>query len=262
MLITFSKYHGTGNDFVMVDNRSGGLNPTVDLVEKLCNRHFGIGADGLILLENAKESALMMRYFNSDGRESTMCGNGGRCFAHFAHQLGLAGQHVLFNGIDGFHEAYLLDNGNIRLRMIDVPVVESAEEGFFLNTGSPHFVVFVRSVENVNVDLEGRLASKSVNVKNGGTNVNFIQPVGEKVLKIRTYERGVEAETFSCGTGSVASAIAYADFFAISEGPVELLAPGGTLRVYFSHEGDGYKNIWLEGAVSHVFNGSIEVNDL
>jgi len=262
MPITFSKYHGTGNDFIMVDNRTGGLNPTVNLVEKLCNRHFGIGADGLILLENAQESSLMMRYFNSDGRESTMCGNGGRCYAHFAHQLGLAGQHVSFYGIDGFHEAYMLDNGNIRLRMIDVSAVEPVEDGFFLNTGSPHFVLFVRNVEEVSVEHEGRLTSKSVNVQHGGTNVNFVQLAGEKVLKIRTYERGVEAETLSCGTGSVASAIAYANFFGFAEGPVELLAPGGTLRVYFNQEGDGYKNIWLEGAVTHVFNGSIEVDDL
>jgi len=258
MLISFSKYHGAGNDFIMIDNREKRFVPSVDIIKEMCKTHTGIGADGLILLEENAEG-LLMRYFNSDGNESTMCGNGGRCFASFAFTLNLVPVKMKFWGIDSIHEAEILENGFVKLRMKDISKVETIDDGFFLDSGSPHFVSFVRNVNNVDVAREGNLIRQSVNVQNGGTNANFVQVESNGILKIRTFERGVEAETLACGTGAVASAIAYHEFFEPSDTKVTVKALGGTLKVSFSVIENKYSNIWLEGPVKHVFDGSFNI---
>jgi len=257
MMLQFFKYHGAGNDFIMIDNRDQNFTPTVPLVKWLCDRHFGIGADGLILLETHDQSPFM-RYFNCDGNESTMCGNGGRCFAAFAKRIGLTNEPAFnFYGIDGIHTAIYNANGSIKLKMIDVKSIELLDDCYFINTGSPHYVTMVRDVNNVDVEREGRLIRQSVNFNDGGTNVNFIQEVSPGKIKIRTYERGVEAETLACGTGATASAIAYSHYFDINQSPIEVEALGGLLKVYFNQEDEQFVNIWLEGPAEEVFEGKI-----
>lgn len=257
-MLHFFKYQGAGNDFILIDNREHTFNPTTDLVKRLCDRHFGIGADGLILLET-QSNLPYMRYFNCDGNESTMCGNGGRCFAAFARKIGLAtDQSFDFYGIDGLHTATFRDK-TIMLKMIDVPSIELIDDSYFINTGSPHYVAMVRDVNSVDVDREGRLIRQSVNFNNGGTNVNFIQEICPGKIKIRTYERGVEAETLACGTGATASAIAYSHYFEINQNPIEVEVPGGLLKVYFDQVDEKYLNVWLEGPAQEVFEGKINI---
>lgn len=257
MMLQFFKYHGAGNDFIMIDNRDQAFTPTVQGVKHLCDRHYGIGADGLILLE-AQNGMPFMRYFNCDGNESTMCGNGGRCFATFAKKIGLAnGLSFDFQGIDGMHSAIFNTDGTVKLKMIDVETLEIIDDCYFINTGSPHYVTMVRDVNGVDVDREGRLIRQSVNFNNGGTNVNFIQEVAPGRIKIRTYERGVEAETLACGTGATASAIAYSHYFDINQTPIEVEALGGLLKVYFDQIEEKYLNVWLEGPAEEVFEGKI-----
>lgn len=262
MKIHFSKYHGAGNDFIIIDNRTHCFTPSQELVSALCNRNLGIGADGLILLET-REETLLMRYFNSDGNEATMCGNGGRCFARFAFTLGLTSKAILFNGIDGSHTALILDNHEVRLRMRNVEQIELIDDSYFIDTGSPHYISFVRDLKAVDVNREGRLIRQSVNIQNGGTNVNFVQILEEGILAIRTFERGVEAETLACGTGAVAAAIAYNELFELQSEQITLRAPGGTLQVAFSKTPEGfYRDIWLQGPVKHVFDGTFEPEQL
>ena len=259
MMVIFSKYQGAGNDFIVIDNRKQHFTPEVQAVKKICDRHFGIGADGLILLETRNETPFM-RYFNCDGNESTMCGNGGRCFAAYAKKVGLAhGTSFDFQGIDGLHTATFNSDGTIKLKMIDVNSIELIDDSYFINTGSPHYVTMVRDVNIVDVDSEGRLIRQSVNFNNGGTNVNFLQEISPGRIKIRTYERGVEAETLACGTGATASAIAYSHYFEINRSPVEVEVSGGFLKVYFEQTGNKYFNIWLEGPAVEVFEGTISL---
>ncbi len=258
-MILFSKYHGAGNDFIIIDNRSGTFVPDTELIKSLCDRHFGVGADGLMLLEAAPGFDFAMRYFNSDGNESTMCGNGGRCITLFAKQLGVIGKNVRFRGIDGEHLSEILENGLVRLKMKDVENIEVGDDYYFMDTGSPHFVCFVDDINKIDVNTEGRMIRNSHNISKGGTNVNFVQPNGSKI-NIRTYERGVESETLACGTGSVASAIAFNHYFESDENELLINALGGELKVSFTKNGDTrYENIWLEGPAKHIFDGKIEI---
>ncbi len=260
MTIHFHKYHGAGNDFIIIDTRDKAVPDQPELIKNLCDRHFGIGADGLILLEQ-KNGLPYMRYFNCDGNESTMCGNGGRCFAAFAKKMGIASNPMEFLGIDGSHIAEFNPDGSIKLKMIDVKKIELIDDSYFINTGSPHYVTMVRDVDKVDVMQEGRLIRQSVNFNNGGTNVNFIQEVEPGKLKIRTYERGVEAETLACGTGATASAIAYSHYFEYLNSPIELYAPGGVLKVYFRQHNEQYSDIWLEGPAVEVFEGDFDASN-
>lgn len=256
MNIPFSKYHGAGNDFVLIDNRHNVFNPTEETVKQLCHRQFGIGADGLMLLENDTTTDFCMRYFNSDGGEATMCGNGGRCITIFANSLGIISGKATFMGVDGVHEANIIGN-KVSLKMKDVEDVETDDDFYLIDTGSPHFVKFVENVDNVNVTTEGKIIRNSYNIRGNGVNANFVQVTPEG-LKIRTYERGVEAETLACGTGAVAAAIAATHWLDLTETSINVFALGGTLQVTFNRSSNSiFSNIWLTGPVVHVFNGEI-----
>ncbi len=251
----FFKYQGAGNDFVMIDDRTTSFPISQEFIGKLCNRYFGIGADGLILLQNDAESDFKMVYFNSDGRESTMCGNGGRCVVRFAQHLGLIQNETKFNAIDGIHEA-IIDGDIIHLKMTDVLEVNSNMDFVFLNTGSPHHVEFVKDVAKVDVNKIGARIRSGEPYFEEGTNVNFIEITGENSLKIRTYERGVEGETLACGTGVTAAAIAAFETGKLKESEIFVNAVGGNLSVKFERTLAGhYENIWLTGPAERVFEG-------
>lgn len=250
----FYKYQGTGNDFVMIDNRDLSFNKDKNLIAQLCDRRFGIGGDGLILLENDEDTDFRMVYFNSDGGESTMCGNGGRCLVAFAHFLKIFDKKCTFNAIDGLHEAEIND-GIVKLKMINVSEIQRDEDNFVLNTGSPHFVQYVSDIENFDVYFNGNKIRNSENYKKEGINVNFVEEISDNELFVRTYERGVENETYSCGTGVTASALSYLQSKNIGEVKIKTL--GGNLKVYADKNENGFSNIWLEGPAKQVFSGEI-----
>jgi diaminopimelate epimerase len=251
MEISFFKYQGTGNDFIMIDNRNGALSLTNEQIAFMCHRRFGIGADGLILLESEPGFDFRMVYYNSDGNQSSMCGNGGRCIVAFAKQLGLIQDKAKFSAIDGAHEATINSEGIVALKMQDVKNIELGEDFFYLNTGSPHYVRLVEDVESFDVFHEGRKVRNSERFREEGTNVNFIEKQDDGIF-VRTYERGVEDETFSCGTGVTAAALVAAlKGMATSK-------KGGTLEVSFEKVLEqNFYNIWLKGPALKVFKGSI-----
>ncbi|PZX12769.1 diaminopimelate epimerase [Breznakibacter xylanolyticus] len=258
--INFSKYQGAGNDFVVIDNRDKHFDSAnVQLVSFLCDRRFGVGGDGLMLLENDPDgSAFLMRYFNSDGREASMCGNGGRCIIAFAVHLGIVnvGELFAFNAVDGLHEAVYLDENHVSLKMIDVDTIEHADDAFFMNTGSPHHVAFVDDVAKADVVGEGRSIRHSSRYAPGGTNVNFVQLLSSAAIRVRTFERGVEDETLACGTGVVASAIA-ASLKLGGGNEFDVKVEGGDMRVTFQHVNHRFTNVWLIGPAKFVFKGVI-----
>jgi len=259
MKITFQKYQGAGNDFIMVDNRTNyfpKLNK--DLIKNLCNRRFGIGADGLILIENSNKYQFKMVYFNSDGSESTMCGNGGRCIVAFANKLRIIENKATFEAIDGLHNA-TIKNEIINLQMIDVKNIEVYKTHTFLNTGSPHHVTFTENVSKVNVKNLGKKISHSAPYFEEGSNVNFVEQLSENTFKVRTYERGVEDETLACGTGVTAVAIAARNLNKTTSNSVKLQVEGGNLEVSFNKDGNTFKNVILSGPATFVFEGIIEI---
>lgn len=261
MILPFYKYQGTGNDFVMIDNRNGKFSKNdTNLVKKLCDRKFGIGADGLILLEKAEqvEQDFKMVYFNADGRESSMCGNGGRCIVAFAKHMGVAGDTMEFTAVDGLHKALIDRDGNVGLKMGKVEAVKEGEGYVFLDTGSPHHVIFTENLEGLEVKKEGALVRYSDAYRlRGGTNVNFAEQVDQATFKVRTYERGVEDETLSCGTGVTAVALAAYATGRTKANTVTLEAPGGVLQVSFKSSGATFDDIWLTGPARQVFKGEI-----
>jgi len=255
--ILFNKYEGTGNDFVIIDNRRLSFISEKNLVEKICSRRFGIGADGLILIEPSDSSDFYMRYYNSDGLEGTMCGNGGRCAAHFSVRNSIAPKDMTFMTIDGPHSA-IVDGNHVQLSMSDVTNIERTKGSCFLNTGSPHHIEFVADPNRIDVVKEGRKIRYSETYAPKGANINFIS-VTEKHLVVRTYERGVEDETLSCGTGVTASAIAAVFCGHIGSCPVKIKTRGGFLSVSFLLEGTRATNITLSGPATFVFRGEIEI---
>lgn len=263
MQIIFSKFHGAGNDFILMDDRLSQLSLTTEQIAFLCNRRMGIGADGLILLKKptSPSADFSMAYYNSDGREGSMCGNGGRCITAFANYKGLEKSLFLFDAIDGMHHSEICsqsaDGYDITLKMIDVDHLEVAEEGFFLNTGSPHLVVFVDNAKNAAVDGMGNMLRHDSRFAPHGTNVNFVSHANGRLF-VRTYERGVEAETLSCGTGITASAIATAKKLNLPLSSIPVDALGGSFTVSFEQTEDQFKNIWLRGPVKHVFDGVVD----
>jgi diaminopimelate epimerase len=260
MRFTFYKYHGTGNDFLIFDDRPGTFPLQSDIIRKLCDRHFGIGADGLMTLSHSDSHNFSMHYYNSDGRESTMCGNGGRCMVAFTNRLGLISENVNFTAVDGVHEAIMLRPDYVKLKMQDVKGIHRIDSDYFIDTGSPHHVRFVKDVRSVNVIADGRAIRNSEEYGQAGTNVNFVQLEGPGYLSLRTYERGVENETLSCGTGTVASAIAAVFAFQPDIYSFNANAPGGKLKVSFRRTGaEEFTDIWLEGPAEFVFEGNIEI---
>lgn len=254
MQTTFFKYQATGNDFILIDNR-GGLFPREDssLIARLCHRRFGIGADGLILLENHASADFQMVYFNSDGNPGSMCGNGGRCIVAFARLLGLAGDTCRFMAVDGPHLARV-DDGMVSLQMAPVKQVHATPGYLWLDTGSPHHVQLWENWEELDVPREGRRLRYGL-YGASGSNINFVQALGGNRFRVRTYERGVEDETYSCGTGVTAVALAMHTLGRLGASPALIDTPGGQLEVRFAATGDGYSDIWLKGPAQLVFKG-------
>lgn len=266
MEIPFFKFHGALNDFVVLDGRSQQVpKPSTELVQRLCDRRGGVGADGVIVLQ-AEAETLRMVYFNSDGKEGSMCGNGGRCFAAFARMLGLAGERVDFEAYDGPHRADVLESNNnqytVQLEMADVNGVEQLNDCMVLDTGSPHYITFVDDVDAVDVFNEGKSIRYSERFAKDGINVNFVQPTSG-ALHIRTYERGVEAETMACGTGSVAAAIAaYESGLAPSSNNIIIQTCGGQLQVAFEKKDGAYHHVTLTGPAEFVFKGFFQYDGI
>ena len=259
MKMHFYKYHGAGNDFILVDNRNLFFDAAnISLVSFLCHRRFGIGADGLMLLQNHPETDFEMRYYNSDGREASMCGNGGRCIAALASRLCIASGKTIFKAVDGNHEAEILDNGIINLKMSDVTSVTMFGNDYFLDTGSPHYVKFVENIDGTDVFNEGRGIRYSELFSEKGTNVNFVMEERDR-LTVYTYERGVEDETLACGTGITASVLCAALKRNQNSGSIPVRAKGGHLEVSFEKAGEGFSNIWLKGPTALVYEGDIEI---
>ena len=258
MTLTFNKYQGAGNDFIIIDNRKGIINPSGSvLINRLCDRRFGIGADGLILISGHPDADFEMKYFNSDGKIGSMCGNGGRCTAHFTLKHKIAGKKQRFMAFDGIHEAEVNDD-IVRLQMTDIKEYKIIEGNYFINTGSPHYVVFTNGIDAMDVNAEGRKLRWSPLFAPGGTNVNFVE-LREKGLYLRTFERGVEEETLACGTGVTASAIASVLKGHFDTAPVRVKARGGDLEVDFKIVDGKIMNVWLTGPATFVFEGEISI---
>ena len=264
MILPFQKYHGTGNDFIIVDNRNGLYDLIQEQVAFLCHRRFGIGADGLMLLQNHAQYDFEMRYFNSDGAEASMCGNGGRCLVRFAFEQGACGQNTSFLAVDGVHQAVVKDRNIVELKMSDVHQISHKLEGIFLDTGSPHYVEHVKNLDNLRVNQKGKEIRYHELFTPGGCNVNFVEKKGDDSIFVRTYERGVENETLSCGTGVVASALATYYMVDSKATYFDIETKGGNLSVRFSAKKHNdtieFSDIWLCGPAQLVFKGTIDLH--
>lgn len=260
MRIQFYKFHGAGNDFVIIDNRDSGIQLSANQIQFLCNRNFGVGADGLILMELSGNGSLLMRYHNADGKEASMCGNGGRCAGAWAVMESISKSDLTFDASDGKHDAEVeyLHKGlyKVRLTMNDVKEFRELEGGFFVDTGSPHVVKFVNEPDTVNVLKEGEHIRYDQQFQPGGVNVNFAAMEGDGI-RVRTYERGVEAETLSCGTGATATAIAAMLKTGSDHSEWTIITRGGTLRVYARFNGSFFEDVVLEGPAQFIFKGEI-----
>lgn len=259
--IQFYKYQGTGNDFIILDQWDEEYELTRGDIAYLCDRRMGIGADGLMYLRKGSGADFVMVYFNADGNESTMCGNGGRCISSlFFSRRGTT--EARFKAIDGFHECKLLPEGSISLHMSDVKEICDQSGGYFLNTGSPHLVLIKENVRSMDVDKAGSAMRYSQEYKEEGVNVNFMEIEPSNIV-VRTYERGVEGETLSCGTGVTACAIVAGMINARLSGDkgIEINAIGGTLKVNYQRQKEMVTDIWLTGPAQHVFTGEIEIKE-
>ncbi len=259
MTLTFYKYQGTGNDFVIIDNRESIVSKNnTKLFTRLCDRKFGIGADGLMLLERPQnqEDDFTMIYFNADGNESSMCGNGGRCLVAFAAFLGIIKDKATFTAIDGKHQAEIKDE-LIHLQMQDVSEIEKHDSHLFLDTGSPHHVTMVEGLLDFDVKNVGKQIRNGAPYFDAGSNVNFVEKKSENSFAVRTYERGVEDETLSCGTGVTAVALSMHATKLTDQEEVKVYTEGGALKVTFTKNQNGYENIFLIGPAKQVFKGEI-----
>lgn len=258
MKIHFFKYQGTGNDFIMMDNFDGrydGL--SVEMVRQICDRKLGVGADGLIKLSKDQDVDFNVDYYNADGSKS-FCGNGARCSVAFAHRLGKINEHTVFSAIDGVHRAEIKE-GIVRLEMLPVHAIEKRGDDFELNTGSPHYVHFMVDGEEKDIVEYGKSIRYSPEYAENGINVNLVT-LEEGAIRVETYERGVEDETLSCGTGVTACALVQMMNKKLDEGKVKVHTKGGTLLVEGKKEEEGFVNIWLSGPTQMVFDGSIELS--
>lgn len=261
MRTEFTKYEGAGNDFILIDNRDGVFTPEAEAIARLCDRHFGIGADGVMTLARSAEIDCSMRYYNADGSEGEMCGNGARCFALFAEHLGIGGETKYFDAADGLHTARIRRSkgpaGEIELGMTAVREIRTGDGWWFLNTGVPHYVEFVDDLAATDVIGRGRIIRRDTARFPQGTNVNFVQVTGDGTIRVRTYERGVENETLACGTGATAAAIVTAFARQPHTTDFRITVPGGALAVRFSHEQgtQTYTDIRLTGPARRVFEG-------
>lgn len=260
MQIEFYKYQGTGNDFVMIDNRSNFFpKENIQLIARLCDRRFGIGGDGLILLENDIETDFKMVYYNSDGNKSSMCGNGGRCLVAFAKKLNVIQDNTTFTATDGVHHASIADSGNVSLQMIDVVDIKITPDYVFMNTGSPHHIELVDDLEHYNVKESGARIRYGELYGKQGSNINFVKKIDETTFSLRTYERGVEDETLACGTGATAVAIAMNVLGETKANSIDLNVEGGKLVVSFDEKEGKFTNVFLKGPAEFVFKGTIDI---
>lgn len=261
MNIIFHKYQGTGNDFIMINGlkNSDALTLSQENIEYLCSRRFGIGADGLIILCPSEKVDYKMLYFNSDGRESTMCGNGGRCLAKFAFDQGVSDREASFEAVDGMHRSTVLESGLVELEMIDVDTFTSlTEDTFEINTGSPHYVKFSSEFDNIDIVKFGKSIRYSDVYNDDGINVN-VSSFEDGLLHVKTYERGVEDETYSCGTGVTAAAICASEYFDNAQNSFDIQSKGGNLKVRFKKDGSRFTDIWLSGPATFVFEGEFKI---
>ena len=262
MTLPFFKYHGTGNDFIIIDNRmTGNGHLSTEEIRHMCHRRFGIGADGLMLLGEAEGYDFSMKYYNADGLEGSMCGNGGRCMVKFAYDLGIHKSSYHFIAADGPHDADLDLSGIVRMKMKDVENVETIIDNYVLNTGSPHYVKFIDNIREYEVTREGQAIRNSKKYVKDGINVNFVENLDDHTIYVRTFERGVEAETYSCGTGVTASAL-MAAHNETGFNQVDVHTLGGRLSVeYDKIDETTFRNIWLSGPAEFVFKGEFELKD-
>lgn len=252
----FYKFQGAGNDFVLIDDRNNNFDETNQkLIESMCHRRFGIGADGLMLLRQHAEYDFEMIYFNSDGRTSSMCGNGGRCIVAFAKMLGVIQEKTRFIAIDGEHYAEVLADGRVKLGMNDVSKIEKEQDCFVLDTGSPHYVSFVDNAEKVDILPSAHAIRYNDQYKSSGINVNFASKIDKDTLRLRTYERGVEDETWACGTGATAVAIAAYKGGLIESNSINLQVNGGELCVEFEVKDEKFETVYLIGPAEFVYEG-------
>lgn len=262
MKLNFFKYQGAGNDFIIIDKYTTNylIDETSSFIKKLCNRKFGIGADGIIFIEKDKDVDFKMKYFNSDGNEGSLCGNAGRCAILFFKKLNnLKNNNFNFKAIDGKHNALILKNEiGINIKDILYSSIISKNNYTFLNTGSPHHVIITSNIDNIDVYNEGKKIRMGAPYFHDGVNVNFVE-IQKNVLKVRTYERGVENETLSCGTGVVASAIVSFHNKQVINKNIKIITKGGILNVSFNLTKSAYKNIWLKGPAEFVFHGYIDI---
>jgi diaminopimelate epimerase len=262
MKITFEKYHGTGNDFIMIDDRDAKIVLSKEAISFICNRRFGIGADGMLLLQYSKDYDFRMRYYNADGGEGTMCGNGGRCITAFAKSLGIINENAHFTASDGAHfskvKTIAADSYFVSLKMSDVNKAERFNDDFILDTGSPHLVKFVPDIKQVDVFTEGKKLRWDKAFQPGGINVNFVE-IKKDHLVVRSFERGVEDITLSCGTGVTASVLAASLLDKGNSGHFDIKTDGGDLVVKFKKSDDHFTDIQLEGPAVKVFEGQIEI---
>lgn len=261
MRVKFSKYHGTGNDFIMIEDQQKMIEQHLDkdTIAGICSRRFGVGADGLILLQEHSHYDFMMKYYNADGKESSMCGNGGRCISKFAKDQGwISGSSVQFMAVDGGHRA-IIEERKIYLSMNPVHNVDQEDEAYVMDTGSPHYVKFV-ALDATDITTYGRSIRYNDKYQADGINVNIAE-IKEDLVSMRTYERGVEAETYSCGTGTVAVAIASLMKTDQPDGQYEVHidTPGGYLSVRCKKVGDSFLDIYLIGPAVKVFEGQINI---
>lgn len=257
MRILFSKYQAAGNDFIIIDNRTNQVSLNIQQIQWLCHRKFGVGADGLILIEEDPHQDFKMVFYNPDGSQS-LCGNGCRAAIRFSESFFLNKKEAHFSAFDGVHKAQIHEN-TINLQMGNVQNGRIVQNGIFIDTGSPHFVLIVPVVETVDVITEGRKWRYSNLFSPEGVNVNFVQIINEHTIKVSTYERGVENETLSCGTGVTAAALAASAHGCGS--PVKILTKGGDLQVKFKVTPKGFNDVWLEGPAKPVFSGTIDLKD-
>ena len=262
-MIQFYKYHGAGNDFIMLNLLEEDIILSQGQIKQLCDRHKGIGADGLMLLMASEESDFEMKYYNSDGGEGSMCGNGGRCMVSFAYDMGIVQDDYEFMAVDGLHKAYILEinakQKQVKLQMIDVDRVSTVNDKMVMDTGSPHYLDFRQDVADIDVYTEGKNVRFSESFKEKGVNVNFVEANGNQLF-VRTYERGVEDETLACGTGVAAAAIASSIQQDLKITDFDIKVIGGTLKVTFdSIDEQKFTNIYLTGPAEYVYTGAIEI---
>lgn len=257
MKIIFSKYQGTGNDFVMVDNMSGLYDSlSIDQIQFLCDRKLGVGADGLIKLSSKQGFDFEVEYFNADGSQS-FCGNGARCSVAFAKAIGIIESETTFYAIDGSHKAFV-EGKSVRLEMLPVSGYEMIGKDYVLDTGSPHYIHFVNDIKEKNIVEYGRSIRYSDQYKVEGINVNTLEAIADFELNVTTYERGVEDETLSCGTGVTACALAFMAMKGQNKSEITINTKGGVLKVAAERKETKFTNIWLTGPATFVFDGSID----